>query len=170
MAPEIIIAISSTIIALCALCLSCWQAHLLLKHNKISVKPHLTTWFSSDYINKKYEVSIINNGIGPALIKEFVVKVDNTIITGEPDELIGKALKLIFPDQPFNSFTEWVSPGHVMGAKDSFKLVTIEFLEGCNLSKEQIDRDFERGDILIKYESFYKEQFIFDSQIEKLNK
>lgn len=95
------IAIASFSVALCAFVFSFWQAKIVRDHNKISVKPHLTTWNSVDHDNGIYVVHVLNNGIGPALINKFEIRVDNKVISGDGTEPIEKALKILFPNQPY---------------------------------------------------------------------
>ena len=91
---------ASNVIALSALAATFWQAYISRKHNKLSVKPYLTTWTttSSDgYVI----VKIINNGVGPAHIKSFSIFVDGQKMIGENLEPHMKCLNIIFPDYEF---------------------------------------------------------------------
>ena len=72
---QVIIGISSVVIAICAIVVSIWHGVQTRKHNKLSCKPHLTTWMNSDKGKACYSVDLINNGLGPALIEKFTVKV-----------------------------------------------------------------------------------------------
>lgn len=55
-----------------------YQAVLLRKHNRLSVKPHLCTWTHDDDSDKMYKIYFLlsNNGLGPAIIKSFKVYFD----------------------------------------------------------------------------------------------
>lgn len=97
-----IVGISSIIIALCALGISIWQAILTRKHNKLSFKPHLTSWTHKNTQKGFYAIEIINNGLGPAIIESFSVKVDDKRIAGEGTEPIQKALKILFPNYSYD--------------------------------------------------------------------
>ena len=70
---EIIIAIASSVIAICALIYSIWQGKQLQKHNKLSFKPHIDNWGYTDSQKGVYTIDLINNGLGPAVIKEFTI-------------------------------------------------------------------------------------------------
>src|SRR3989344_2263262 len=85
---EAIAAIASAIIALCALGLSIWQGYLSRGHNRISVRPHLTMWTHKYHGDGLYAADIVNNGIGPAIIKCFSVKLDGKKIEGKETEPI----------------------------------------------------------------------------------
>ncbi|CAG1021695.1 hypothetical protein DOJK_01178 [Patescibacteria group bacterium] len=114
---EMCTGIASSVIAICALILSVWQGYLTRLHNRISVKPHLTTW-SYDYIPGKglCSIDLINNGIGPAVIKKFIIKVDGEVIKGEKSEPIKKALKILFPSYAYRSHQLYFNVGYVMAA------------------------------------------------------
>ena len=90
---QIVIGIASIVIASCAVIVSVWHGWVTRKHNKLSCKPHLTTWNYSAEKEGCYAVELMNNGLGPALIKEFLIKVDGKVIHGEGSKVIEKALK-----------------------------------------------------------------------------
>jgi hypothetical protein len=67
--------VSTGIIALCALGLTIWQAMLTRRHNRLSVKPYLTIWNDLDQEKHRYWIQLLNNGTGPALIKDFRIEI-----------------------------------------------------------------------------------------------
>lgn len=73
--PNMTIAVAAVIIALLTALFTAYQAFLSRKHNRLSVKPHLTTWIDDSSDNKFYVIrcDLMNNGIGPAIIKKFEV-------------------------------------------------------------------------------------------------
>ncbi len=78
-----IIATASVVIAGCALLFTAWQGMETRKHNKLSVRPILTgeTFDAERYSVEKdirrVSLEIINSGIGPAIIKSFVLIFDD---------------------------------------------------------------------------------------------
>lgn len=70
-------------IAIIALFISIWQGFEQRKHNRYSVRPLLT--FDSYVSNKTRSIRISNDGLGPAIIKEFKVKIDGETISGDQD-------------------------------------------------------------------------------------
>ena len=169
MAIEETVAISSAVIALCALIFSFWQAKITRDHNKISVKPHLTTWNTIGHENGSYAVHVLNNGIGPALIKKFEIRVDDKVISGEGTKPIEKALKILFPNQPYQSHNSHMGNNFALGAKENCRVTSIQFKEGFNMNPEQVEHAFNRADLIIEYESFYGKKDILDTRIERLN-
>jgi hypothetical protein len=65
-----------------------------------------------------YAVDLINNGLGPALIEDFTIKVDGKIIHGERSEPVEKALKILFPNHHYNSYHSFLAKGYSMASKD----------------------------------------------------
>ena len=167
---EIITAVASSIIALCALALSIWQGMQARKHSRISFRPHLTTWVHNEHEKGKYVIELLNNGLGPALIENFTIKVDGKIISGEGTEPIEKALAILFPNEQFNAHYAYLGKKHAMGAKDKCIFIMIQFC-GENLpSSEYVEHKMNRGDLEVGYDSFYGEKFIFNTANERPKK
>lgn len=168
MSWEAVAGFSSATIALCALGLTIWQACIQRRHNKLSVTPYLTTWSQNNFGYHRYQVQIMNNGVGPALIKKFQIYVDAQQVQGLHLELIRKSIKLLFPNYPYNLENSYLSDGYMMSPKEVRDLVVIQFL-GPNLpAPEEIEHASKRIRILIEYESIYKEVFVYDSSAFKV--
>lgn len=163
MSWEAVAGLSSAVIALCALGLTVWQAHMARRHNILSVTPHLTTWRHSDRTHNVFSVELLNNGIGPALIRSFQVQVDGHVMGGEGYEPIEKALKIIFSQYQYSSYQSFVSRGYAMSPKEARPLVTIQFSGEKLPQPEEIEHATKRVRILIEYSSMYGEPFVFDS-------
>lgn len=160
---EAIAGFSSAVIALCALGLTIWQACITRRHNKLSVRPHLTTWTHSDRANHLYAVDLINNGIGPAFIQTFQVCVDGHAMVGEGYEPIEKALKVLFPQYQFSSRQSFVGSGYSMAANETRPLVVVQFHGTSTPRPEEVDHAIKRVRLLINYSSIYDEMFLLDS-------
>lgn len=76
MTSEFIIATASIAIALSALAVAIWQGTLMRRHNRLSLRPHLTFRQMLSEANPQFSLELLNNGIGPAIIKEFQVLLD----------------------------------------------------------------------------------------------
>ena len=169
---QVVTGISTTVIALCALALSIWQGIQTRRHNRLSFRPHLTTWSNRDAEKGFYRIELINNGIGPALIEEFLVKVDGKVISGQGPEPIEKGLKIIFPNLEYKLRHGYVAKGYSMPAKEKVIIVEIQFPKRPLPSLEFMERASNRMSLDIPYKSFYGEQFHFHfpTQDEKSNK
>jgi hypothetical protein len=160
--------ISSAVIALCALALSIWQGILAKKHNRLSVRPHLTTRTHSDAEKGLYVVDLINNGIGPAIIEEFTVKVDGKRISGDGAEMMEKALRIVFQNLSYRSQQSYLGMGYVMAPKEQCTVFAVQFTGQPLPSKEFVEHAMNRGDLEISYKSFYDEKLpLFTTQEEK---
>lgn len=164
---QMIIGISSTIIALCALGYSVYQGYQIRIHNKLSVRPHLSTWTHSNVEERTYTVELINNGLGPAVIDNFVVKIDGKKISGDGTEPIEKALKTLFPRIPYHAHQSYVAQGYSMAPKERCKVVEVKFTETQFPSPEEVEQALRRSDLEITYKSYYGEIFHFSSQEER---
>ena len=73
---NLVVSISTIVIACIALGISIWQGWATRLHNKLSVKPLLdiTTFYSET--EPFIGVVVENHGVGPAIIKDFIVYID----------------------------------------------------------------------------------------------
>lgn len=167
----VVTGISSAVIALCALVFSFYQGALTRKHNRLSFRPHLTTWRSANTEKGFYSIEIINNGIGPAIIEEFIVSVDGKRIAGTGADVTEAALKTLFPDIPYRSDHSFLDKGYSMAPKERCAFLEVQFL-GKPLPSEEFVKDaMGRGDLKITYKSFYDETFhYFSTKDEKSSK
>lgn len=166
----VITGISTAVIALCALGLSIWQGVEARKHNRLSVRPHLTTWTHSDAEKGFYVVELINNGIGPAVIEEFSVKADGTLVSGDGSEPIEKAMKIVLPNLQYQSRQSYLGKDYVMAPKERCTIFAVQFLGHPLPSKEFVEHAIKRCDLEIPYKSFHGEKFPFSTQEEKPKK
>jgi hypothetical protein len=159
---QVITGISSAAIALCALGLSIWQGVLARKHHRLSFRPHLTTWKSANAETGLYSIEIINNGIGPAIIEEFIVSVDGKRLAGNGAE----ALNILFPNTPYQSDHSFLDKGYAMAPKERCAFLQVQFLGNPLPSEELVEHAMGRGDMRITYKSFYDERFHFSTEDE----
>ena len=167
---ELITGVSSAAIALCALFFTIWQSKQAQKHNRLSFKPHLTSWSHKNSKKGFYAVELINNGLGPALIESFTIKVDDKIIAGKGTEPIEKALKILLPNCQYQSHHAYMANGYSMAAKEKCTIVEILFTEQPTFTPEALEHTLNRADLDVKYKSFYGEVFTYSSKEEKCNK
>lgn len=167
---ELIVGASSVLIALCALFTAIWQAIQSRKHNKISFRPHLASWSHSRSNQGIFAVDLMNNGLGPALIKSFVIKVDGKSIPGKGVEPMEKALKVLFPKERYQAEFEFLGKNHAMPAQNKCRVMAIKFLDDQAPSAEKFEKTLDKSDLEVEYESFYGERFFFSTQDERSNK
>lgn len=167
---QVVTAISSAVIALCALVFSIWQGMVARKHNKLSVRPHLSTWSSADEEKGFYSFEIINNGIGPAIVEEATVKVDGKPIAGKAADAVENAVKILFADLRYRANHSYFMKGDTMAPNERCGLIELQFSDEPPPSAEVIARAMKRVVVEITYKSFYGETFHFSSKDEKASK
>lgn len=167
---ELVTGISSGVIALCAFVISICQGKQVREHNKLSVRPHLTTWRHSEPEKGFYRLELINNGIGPAVIEGFSIKVDGILVSGERSKPIEKAMEIVLPNLQYQPEQSYLEKGYVMAPKERCKIFAVQFLGHALPSKEFVDHAIERCELEILYKSFYGERFHFPSQEDKPKK
>lgn len=62
-------ALSSMLVAACALMISLWQGYSMQQHNKLSLRPYLETELNYNE-DGSWDLYINNNGVGPAEVTE----------------------------------------------------------------------------------------------------
>ena len=74
-----IIAAMAMLVALFTGIFTAYQVFLTRKHNRLSVKPHVTTWIDEDDADGYYilRCDVMNNGLGPAIIRDYSVFYEN---------------------------------------------------------------------------------------------
>lgn len=166
MSWEIITGVSSVAIAICALGYTIWQGKQAQFHNKLLFRPHLTSWSHQNPDKGIYSVELMNNGLGPALIENFFIKVDGEVITGTRTESIEKAIKLLFPNTQYQSHQSYMGKGYSMAAKEKRTVLAIQFSKHTLQDEETVENAFKRAELIIEYKSFYEETFIYSSEDE----
>jgi hypothetical protein len=156
---------ASNVIALCALVATFWQAYISRNHNKLSVKPYLTTWTETS-LDGYVIVKITNNGVGPAHIKSFKIFADNQRMIGESLEPHIKCLTLIFPEYQFDWYGSYLGVDYMMPSTEQKDLIAIKFTGDKVPTRSEVDHRAKRVRIEIEYESIYKEKFKYDSEVQ----
>ena len=157
---EIITAISSVFIALLALSFSIWQGKKQVKHNKLSVMPHLDIISFHDSESHIMFFRVDNNGVGPAIIDVIRITINENSLGGYTHESYGK----FFTENGFPRVKyklEFVSPmkGHFLepGSKtELFKITPTTFDTNDTL---QFFNFFKSVKIFIEYHSVYNQKF-----------
>lgn len=155
-------------VALFAMIATAWQASIARKHNKLSVTPHITIWKHEDLQTLTYKFELINNGVGPAVIKSIRIVVDGQLATGKELEPYRVVADKLFPNIPINISGSYFAPGFMLPAEKSLPLVNFQFAKNPCLTKPQLDSALERVNVVIRYQSIYKKRYKYDS--EKIRK
>lgn len=160
---------SAEIIAFCALLFTVYQFRAARHHNKLMVTPHLCIETNTEVSNQEYEMEILlkNSGIGPAVVKKFTILLDGKDL-GEVDlnkmrSIVDDLLKKNTKGFTFKTYKS----GYVMSEKDDD--VLLNFIIPINLSTniKELEKELDKLDLYIEYESLYGSQYTFDSRTQK---
>lgn len=160
------VGIASVSIAVCAFVLTIIQAIITVRHNKLSVTPHLTTWEHRDGAKNHYSIKILNNGIGPALIESFEIEIDGQRVAGDKLEKIENAAFILFSEYPYNLGTGYMAKGYMMTEKECRDFVDITFTGPNVPDKAQVLNTVKRARLLIEYKSIYNRKYKLDTDEE----
>lgn len=158
---------SALIVSICAIALTLQQGWATIKHNKISVIPKLTTFSHKYFLQEstsvvQLKVTLSNCGLGPAVIKNYEILVDNIpAIVKEPGEyfqVVQGAVSSTLDIQRCR-FTllrkeTVIAHGEEMVIADIYAAFT---------NSQQLD-EFKKFHIKISYESLYGQPSTYDSR------
>ncbi|MDD9893285.1 MAG: hypothetical protein OXT49_07255 [Gammaproteobacteria bacterium] len=155
---KLVVMACAVFVSCCALATSIWQAYAARKHNRLSVTPHLTTWFNEWYSDKKFELILMNNGVGPAKITSFKVYVDGVVLEGVRSNILKQAVAKLFDGYNYSSAQSFLGRTYSMRVNESCELLNIEF-HGDSPTEAQMEKIIRRLDIQIDYASMYEQSF-----------
>ena len=142
----------SWLIGFSALGVALWEGWENRRHNRMSVRPHLSSWMDST--NGRYRLIIKNDGLGPALIREFVVTLDGEVVPGEGSKPIHQTLQKLIPSFSANSYAFLDSNGVL---KEGAGIMVFDGAIPSGLTGEDLDSALEPADLLIRYASLYED-------------
>lgn len=164
-----IIAAMAMLVALFTGTFIAYQAFLTRKHNRLSVKPHVTTWIDEDDAEGYYilRCDVMNNGLGPAIVRDYSVfydgqkigssqnrkKLESAIeekINAQPG-IIRKTVTVIGKDFPFPA-----------GEKQT--LLQIQIPTHDQFDKKPYQNFVNRFDANFTYECMYGKTFTYSTK------
>jgi hypothetical protein len=165
--PEIIVAVAGLIVSICALGYTAYQAYLSREHNKLSVKPSLSTWSETSFDEEikciVFEATLMNAGLGPAYIKSYEILIDEQPIYMPTFDDIHDAIQQAFPHYKFDAakcYYGLLRKKHVVAANERTMIGKLVILPTRALDPN----DLKRLNIRVVYESAYGEEQIYDSK------
>ena len=165
--PSIVLAVLSVFIAGCVLGVTIWQGLQNYRHNKLTVKPLLRFETTHKKVNNlfHYKFKLINNGVGPAIIKTFVlISADGKNFYDNFDDYNNFLLKMMEnfqePDKTY------LGRGSVMAKGET--CILWEFKYDPN---SQSIKEMEKLCLNVEYQSIYEDEIIplgfgFDNEID----
>lgn len=152
---SLVIAISSPIIATCALVSTIWNARAARKHDKLSVMPYLTKEYLIE--DGYFYFKLSNLGLGPAIIKSFDLSFDGKHYVNS--NALVRILELLFRDyEKFEREGTMWGVGSVIPANKSEVLLEVKFSGTKKPSEKEINLRLKKLSLVINCESIYKEK------------
>lgn len=163
---------AEAVIAVCALAFTVYQAFLSRRHNRLSVTPHLAIFPNTHSAVSQGVVSVelLNNGLGPAIIKNYQVYFDNRLIADcDHKKLTGffENLDLIKGQKNVDHHLTTLGQNYAMAAGDKKQIVAIKFPKATKEDIEKYETLLDRFDLVVKYKSMYGKKFTLSTVEEK---
>jgi len=158
LAPEIMIGVSATVIALASLLLSVWQGLEARHHDRLSVLPRLT--FKNAFATGEPHtgITLANKGVGPAIVQKFAIFVDGKPV--ESDDFAGwlNALSQLGINETWADF-HYFGNGDALSAGETVFILVIAPNEQTPANRRRLENATRRLRIVIVYTSVYGQQF-----------
>lgn len=161
---------ATLIVSMCALGLTINQARATRIHNRLTVQPRLSTFTYVDRDPNDKAITIItallmNNGLGPAIIKSFEILLDGKATpVSEPEEMHRLASEALASDLVAAECRFAVlRKAHSMPKDAEVQLAKVAIR---NATPEQL-KELKRFHVRVIYESAYGESFTYDSRMHK---
>lgn len=157
MTAQIIIAISAIVIALASLLVSVWASAANRKHHRLSVTPRLRV----DYVHRPdqpIEVTLTNNGLGTAIVREFAVLIDDSPVSGTGPYAVVAALRSIGWMLRFSAYTP--TPDDALSAGERVVVFSFPLADTAEGELQLLRECLSRLTFKIRYESLYGDRFL----------
>jgi hypothetical protein len=151
-----IVSISAILISLGTFISIIHQNRLIQKQQRASVLPYLEIWNSQDI--DRYQLVLMNNGIGPAFIREIRVVVDNKPYPGDVYQFFKN--EILSKDTIPSFYYSNVVPGRLIPAGEKIEMIGVN---NDSLSARKLSSIFASGKnikVQIEYESVYGERWL----------
>lgn len=169
---DTVIAAMAMLVALITGIFTAYQAYLTRRHNRLSVRPHVSTWVHEEKTPDYYIIrcEVLNNGIGPAILRDYSVFYQGTKIGSNQER---KALEAAIKEK-LNSLQGIVKKNvSVFGKEFSLLAGSRHVLFEMKIAMhaqfdEKIYQDFvDRFDADFSYRCMYGQKFKFSTKDHK---
>jgi hypothetical protein len=157
----------ASILAVCALGLTAYQAIAMRRHNHLSVRPHLGS-FSARTLSPsegRITISLVNNGLGPAFIDSFSVTLDSQPVNARVPLELEVAINRRLGSRPRNFAVGTLARGAAMLKDEIRELLRLQFPATSQAEFDGANAQLDRMRLVITYHSPYDETFVYDSKV-----
>ena len=153
----------SEIIACSALFVAVQQAYLTRRHNRLSVKPHLT--IDTKVEQTSFAVNLVNNGLGPAIIKDFKIELNEICASNKNSQELEVILEALFPANSSitnnSTHISTVATGYIMAQNKPKEILRAGFREK---DRSEVMKMLTKLKFTVTYESFYGDPGKFSTE------
>lgn len=158
-------------ISICALLLTINQARITRTHNKLTVRPHLTS-FTEHLPHPNIsgvtliKLTLSNNGIGPAVIKSYEPMLDGQPLDPTRFDALLALAKDVLPVSILGQECRFsfLRKGYVMAKDEEKPIASVAFVPTLDTDFILLERAEQRFHVRVAYESIYGEPFEYDSR------
>jgi hypothetical protein len=161
---NVLLGVASTVIALSALGLAIWQGYVTHRHDRLSVRPHLTAPVSTNVKDGIARLEVVNNGLGPATILAFEVLLDGKAVEPRTWNKAETMVRALFSSTKWDGTFGELGPGYLMPAGQRFTILECRFGPMSPEEMRKIETTFNRSNLVVEYESLYGERFRYSTE------
>lgn len=156
------------IIACCALFLTIQEAWRSRKHRRLMCQPNLCSSISrlKNGTKTQFSLTLENNGLGPARIKDFEFFLDDDVYAPEGEYPLKEIAQILFKEyEGFEILTQsWMTPSYILPEKKEYLAIKFEVDGTGDEFEAQILEKAERANFVVYYESIYGEKDRLDTR------
>ena len=151
------IAISSVVIAACALATSIWQGVIARKHARLSAKPIVEATVNG---RSAAGIEIKNSGLGPALLKHVSANYQSVSYNLSRSSEIKALIDALIPDPSIRLNINTVIPGpdSTLAAGESIHILSAKTDDWPQMTS-MLARSFAQLELALVYEDIYGKSF-----------
>lgn len=162
---ERILSLSAMSISFITLVIFIYQTNLMSKQNYLSILPYLQISTSNDNENSSFSLSILNHGVGPAIIESVKSEINGQVydlkdydgylwlMLVSQDTLLGQ-LKFVS--------TSTLDPGMAIPANSNYNVFEVHFTDGDQPQLMRLIKLLEGLSYEIKYKSIQNERWVLN--------
>ncbi len=141
-----------------------FQGFIQRQHSRISVKPHLDTYYeiseNQDPNRPSIQVKyfLINNGLGPAMVDSYLIKYDGEVVGDSDVRLIKDHFNSTFHSfLRSNKACRVIMQGSALRANNHIECFSLEVFSPTESDKHELIGKLMRYGLEVKYKSMYGE-------------
>jgi len=154
------------IIGLCALVFTAYQAYILRKHNKLSVRPHLSDFNERSRSENESTLAfkIVNNGLGPAEITDWSLQLNGEELKYSEHETVENLINNVLGGRVIGFTIGALGVGYMMPINEIKTILNLRFKVESEENFDSILNSFDGLDLIVEYKSMYGDFYTLDTR------